>query len=315
MKPFHDIQAADLESHGLKQQMDGHGYVMIRGLLSSQTLSPLLAEITGVLRNAGWVGSTSDPIQRIANGSAACADGEEVYKPTRDKVFSLQSLHALPHHPSLQDLMKLLVGEHLLIHPKPEVRLIFPNCERGVIHAHQDHTAVAGDDESFTAWIPLHDCPLVQGPLRILDGSHRYGLQLTAGETGNIPRGWERGDDWIGGDINAGDVLLFHSLTVHEAIPNRSTQLRVSLDFRFQSYERAVNPAAFVFTGSGARSWENTYASWTSDDLKYYWTKLPLRFRPSKSELIALAQSSHSPKLRERYARILERLTSQAPHA
>jgi hypothetical protein len=102
---------------------------------------------------------------------------------------------------------------------------------------------------------------------------------------------------------------------VHEAIPNRSDQLRISVDFRFQSYDREVNPAVFVFTGSGARSWDRVYANWTSDELKYYWTKLPLRLRPSKSELIELSQSSTSPRLRERYGRILERLTAQMPNA
>jgi len=314
MKPFRNMKAGNLESVVLKEQMDVHGYVLVRDLLPSRDLNPLLGEITGMLSGAGWLEPNCDPIQRTASASAACADGDPTYKPTRDEIFGFQSLHALPHHPLLQRLMKLLVGEHLLIHPKPEMRLIFPNFEHGIIHAHQDHTSVAGDEESFTAWIPLHDCPLELGPLRILEGSHRFGLQRTAGETGYIPRGMERGDDWVGGDINSGDVLLFHSLTVHEAAPNRSSQLRISLDYRFQSYERAVNPAVFVFA-SGKRSWESTYANWTSDELKYYWTKLPLRLKPSKRELIELAQSSKSAKLRERYSRILEGFASKAPNA
>jgi hypothetical protein len=69
-----------------------------------------------------------------------------------------------------------------------------------------------------------------------------------------------------------------------------------------------------VFAGSGKRSWECTYAGWTSDELelKYYWTKLPLRLKPSKAELAELARTCESLKMRERYARILERLESQA---
>jgi ectoine hydroxylase-related dioxygenase (phytanoyl-CoA dioxygenase family) len=207
--------------------------------------------------------------------------------------------------------MKLLVGPELLIHPKSAARLIFPNYERGIIHAHQDHTAVAGDAESFTAWIALHDCPLEQGPLRVLDGSHRFGLQPTAGQTGYIPQGTERGGDWAEGEIRAGDLLLFHSLTVHEAMPNRSDRLRISLDCRFQSYLRSVNPATLVFTGSGRRSWENTYADWPSEELKYYWTHMPLQLNPSRTELAQLAQTSESPAMRVRYARILERIESQ----
>jgi len=308
MKPFRGIPASDVHSANIREEMDLHGYVMIRNLLSSEDLNPLLRDITEVLRDAGWLNPNSNPIERVANAVVACADGDPAYKITRDKVFSLQSFHALPHHVLLQKVMKLLVGEQLLIHPKSEARLIFPNFERGVIQAHQDHTSVAGDEETFTAWIALHDCLPVQGPLRILDGSHRFGLQPTAGQTGYIPPGTERGEDWTGGEINAGDVLFFHSLTVHEAIPNRSHRLRISLDCRFKSYKRTVNPGALVFTGSGTRSWESTYANWTSDEVKYYWTKLPLRLKPSKFELVELAQTAESPEMRARYVRILERL-------
>jgi len=306
MKPLRQIQAGNLDSASLKQEMEAHGYVVIRGLLASEDLNSLLGDISEVLRDAGWLNPDSNPLERIGNVDAACAYDDPGYKVVRDKVFGLQSFHALPHHRLLQTVMKLLVGEQLLIHPKSEARLIFPNFEPGIVHAHQDHTAVAGDEESFTAWITLHDCPVAQGPLRILDSSHRFGLQPTAGETGLIPQGTERGGDWVGGDINAGDVLLFHSLTVHEAAPNRSNRLRVSVDCRFQSYERAVNPATLVFTGR--RSWKSTYADWTSDELKYYWTKLPLHLKPSKLELAELAETAESPEIRARCARILERL-------
>jgi hypothetical protein len=140
-------------------------------------------------------------------------------------------------------------------------------------------------------------------------------LQPTAGDTVYIPQGIERGSEWVGGDINTGDVLLFHSLTVHEAAPNRSSQLRISVDCRFQSYERVVNPATLVFAGSGRRSWESTYANWTSDELKYYWTRLPLRLKPSMLELAELAKTAESLEMRVRYARILERLESQMRNA
>lgn len=313
MKSFRNVSINDLHPDSLKQEMEAHGYVMIRGLLSAEDLTPLLRDITGALGDAGWLNSDSRPMERIANVAVACADGDPAYKGMRDQIFSLHSFHALPHHTLLQGAMKLLVGEHILIHPKPEVRLIFPNFEPCIVHAHQDHTSVAGDEESFTAWMPLHDCPLVQGPLRVLDGSHRFGLQPTTGQTGYISPGTERGGDWTGGDINAGDVLLFHSLTVHEALPNLSSRFRISLDCRFQSYERAINPGALVFTGSGKRSWESIYAKWVSDELKYYWTKLPLRLKPSKCELAELARTCQTPEMRARYVRILERLEFQMP--
>jgi ectoine hydroxylase-related dioxygenase (phytanoyl-CoA dioxygenase family) len=316
MKPFREIKVRGangivLDSAGLRKEMDTHGYVMMRGLLSPKDLNPLLGDVTEVLHRAGWLTSDTDPFDRIANAGAACSEDDTPFKVVFDQVFCLPSFHALPHHPALQRVMKLLVGQHLLIHPKSAGRLIFPNFERAITPAHQDHTAIAGDEETFTAWLPLHDCPLEQGPLRVLEGSHRFGLQPTAGQTGCIPPGTERGGEWVGGEICAGDLLLFNSLTVHEAAPNRSNRIRISLDCRFQSYQRPINPAALVYAGSGRRSWERTYAHWPSDELKYYWAQLPLQLKPSKIELAELARTSASLDQRARYAGILEAIESR----
>jgi ectoine hydroxylase-related dioxygenase (phytanoyl-CoA dioxygenase family) len=160
--------------------------------------------------------------------------------------------------------------------------------------------------------MPLHDCPPESGPLQILEGSHRFGLKDADPATGCISMATALGGEWFGGPINAGDVLIFNSLTVHAASPNFSSQLRISLDCRFQDYERALDPATLVFPGkSGGKSWEKTYANWRSDDLKYFWKRIPLQFKPSKSELEQLAQTADSPLMRSRFARILSQLESQ----
>ncbi len=46
---------------------------------------------------------------------------------------------------------------------------------------------MGGDQEFFTAWIPLHDCPVEVGPLRIVEGSHRFGVQEHQSENLHIP--------------------------------------------------------------------------------------------------------------------------------
>jgi hypothetical protein len=276
-------------------------------------VNQLLNEILQIVGVAGWLMPGYDLVERVANHSSICGDSDPSFNLVYEKVFGLESFHALAHHPTLRQVMKLLVGSRLLIHPKPIGRLIFPNCERFVIHAHQDHQSIAGDPESFTAWIPLHNCPAELGPLRILEGSHRFGLQKIDPETGTIPKGTARGGDWVGGQINAGDVLIFHSLTVHAASPNVSKQLRISLDCRFQDYERALDPANLVFPGSSNRSWESTYADWRSDDLKYFWKHLSLKLKPTKNELVQLIQTAASQKMQSRYARILSQLESQMP--
>jgi len=315
VKPFRDIPAGNLKSYSLPDQMASHGYVLIRDLLPSGDLERLLAGIAQIVSEAGWLIPGHDILERVANPSAACGDPDPSFKRVYEQVFSLESFHAMAHHPALRQVMELLVGPRVLVHPKSIGRLIFPKSERFLVHAHQDHRGIGGDAESFTAWMPLHDCPAELGPLQILEASHRFGLQNTGSERGFLPVNMARGSGWVGGPLNAGDVLIFHSLTVHAATPNVSDRVRISLDCRFQDYRRAINPAALVFPGSeaGGRSWIKTYAGWHSGELQYFWKRLPLRFEPSRLELAELAETAEPPEMRARYARILSQLDSQMP--
>ena len=311
MKPFCEVQAADLTPRALRTAMREKGYLLVRGVLPRGDVDRVLSEVAQVIAAAGWLLPGHEPVERVADIEAACGDPDPGFKRTYQQVFNLAAFHALPHHAALELVMRMLVGEHLLIHPKPIGRLIFPDCERLTVHAHQDYRFMGGDPECYTAWIPLHDCPVEVGPLQVLEGSHLFGFQDHEDENLHVPEiPAERtiGGEWAGGRINAGDVLMFHSLTVHAAAPNRSQQLRISLDCRFQDYRRALNPAVLAFAGESGKSWERTYRDWPSGELKYYWKALPLNLKPSKPELEELAVSAESAAQRERYVRILSQL-------
>ena len=314
VKPFREIHVSELESQSLQEAMDAQGYVLIRDALPVEELTRLLGEMTEILYAAGWLLPGHSPLKRVADVSKTCGESDEEFKSIYKQIFSMERFHALAQHGRMREVLSLLVGPRLLVQPKLVARLIFPNCERLLIDAHQDHQSMAGDPESFTAWFPLHDCPEELGPLQVMEGSHRYGLQSDP-VTGYVARKTARGGDWVGGPIHAGDLLIFHSLTVHASSSNVSNQMRVSMDFRFQDYARVLNPALLVFPGGSAngRSWEATYAGWQSDELKYYWKRLPLRFSPSKAELAVLAETADRPEMRARYARILTQIEEQMP--
>jgi hypothetical protein len=315
VKPFREIHASNLQNVSLNDEIEAHGYALIRGLLPADDLQQLLGEIAQIVYDAGWLLPGHRPLERKADANAACGDPDPAYKRAYKQIFSLEAFHKFAHLPALRQAMHLLVGSRLLIHPKPIVRLVFPNCERLTVRPHQDHGAIDGDTESFTAWMPLHDCPRELGPLQVLEASHRFGLQETHAGTGFIPRETVRGGDWVGGAINAGDVLLFHSLTVHAASPNVSSQMRISMDCRFQDAARAINPAELMFAGGSpnGRTWESTYAYWRSDELKYFWRKMPLKLKPTRADLAQLAHTADSEKMRARYGRILALLEPEMP--
>lgn len=311
MKPFREILACDAAPQLLRREIGERGYVLLRNLLPQDDVARVLADVTHILDKAGWLLPGFDPLERVARIEAACGDPDPAFKQTYQQVFNLESFHSLPHHPALHRAMTMVVGDRLLVHPKPIGRLIFPNCERLTVHAHQDYRFMGGDTECFTVWIPLHDCPTSVGPLRILEGSHRFGFRRHEDTNHHVP---EIRDDaitdenWVGGDIGAGDVLLFHSLTIHAASPNLSTRLRISLDCRFQDYARLFNPANLAFAGESGKSWEKTYAGWRSETLKYYWKALPLEFKPSRAEVEQLSRETENPSLRARYEKILSQM-------
>jgi ectoine hydroxylase-related dioxygenase (phytanoyl-CoA dioxygenase family) len=311
VKAFHELRTCDLTPGTLQAEIDSKGYVLIRDVLPRVAVDAVLDDVTQLLSAAGWLQAGQHPMERAAEAGVAYGDPDPEFKRVYQQVFNLESLHALPHQPPLREVMKMLVGEQVLIHPKPIGRLIFPHCERLVTHAHQDYEFMGGDPEFFTVWIPLHDCPIDVGPLKILEGSHRFGVQSHERENLHVPEiplEAVAGDGWVGGQVNAGDVLIFHSLTVHAASPNLSKQLRISLDCRFQDYRRVFNPANLVFAGDSGKSWEKIYAGWRSDDLKYYWKGLPLELQPSKAELEERSRTEDSPAKRARYARMLNQL-------
>ena len=311
MKPFCEVPAEHLTSDRLHRELGSKGYVLVRNLLPRHDVDTLLADVAQVLSGAGWLKAGHHPTERIANSAAACGDPDPAFKTTYREVFNLESFHTLPHHPRLKAVMKMIVGDRVLIHPKPIGRLIFPNSERLRVHAHQDYRFMNGDPECFTVWIPLHDCPAEVGPLQILEGSHHFGFQTHIDENlhvPEIPSGAEIGDDWAGGEINGGDVLIFHSLTVHAAAPNISERMRISLDCRFQDYIRTVNPANLAFAGESGKSWDEIYQDWNSRNLQYYWKSLPLNFQPSRAEIEHLSHMAASPSMRARYGRILAQI-------
>ena len=273
-KPFFDASALRGDADALRERMNRDGYLFLPGLLPSAQVASLYAEILALCRDAGWVDATGEPIGEPHLEGAD--DWWEVY----DRLQKLPSFHGLAHAPALTTVVEAVLGEPVFPHPRNIARITFPAATFFTTPAHQDFPLIRGTTETYTAWTPLCDCPDERGGLGILEGSHRVGLLPIHSAVG--PGGTRVDTDipgcvWRGQAMGAGDVLLFHSYTVHSGRPNVSrADLRISADYRYQAVSQPVSPAS-LRPHYERLTWDEITKDWQNDtSLVRYWERLPL---------------------------------------
>ena len=83
-------------------------------------------------------------------------------------------------------------------------------------------------------------------------------------------------------DSDPGDVLIFHSATVHKAEPNTTEgTVRVSVDTRFCDYGAPVfstNLEPHHGWRIDTLNWDRIYRDWQRPELQYYWLDYPELF-------------------------------------
>src|SRR5262249_61587297 len=110
---------------------------------------------------------------------------------------------------------------------------------------HQDHFFIRANSEFRTVWIPLMPIDKRVGGLVVAAGSHRGGLREHVEQEsvfsyqmkGRKQRGVALdtiAEPWLTTEYLPGDVVVFHSLMLHWALPNTSDRIRLSLDARCQ---------------------------------------------------------------------------------
>ncbi|MCW3475538.1 phytanoyl-CoA dioxygenase family protein [Limobrevibacterium gyesilva] len=280
MVPFTESNDIVQDGAALAARMRRDGYLFLRGLLPREDVAAVQRQVGEIVRAAGWLRNDRPVEQAVADPAGFCVDPEPAYLTTLRKINRLQDYHELKHHPALIGVFERMLGGPILPHPRVLMRNIFPAREEITTKAHQDFPNVQGTTEVYTAWIPLIDCPMEVGPLQVAAGTHDdgvYDFHIGAGAGGiEIKDGLE--GRWASGAFAVGDVLIFHSMTVHKGVPNRSDRLRMSMDVRFQLVSEPFNPDNANPDGQPL-SWEEVYADWRSDELKYYWKRLPLTLK------------------------------------
>ncbi len=278
MKPFLDSTDVVHDGPELQRRMQRDGYLFIRELIPQEKLESLRRQFLELLREAGWVRPDAPLEAALADPNGFCVEPEPAYMEVYHRQQKLPAFHALQHEPALLGVMERLLGEPVLPHPRLIARTLFPEREAYTTPAHQDFIPIQGTAETYTAWIPLQDVPPELGGLQIASGSHQRGVYDIRPALG--AGGLEVTDPlegtWVNSPFSQSDVLIFHSMTVHQGRSFQGEQLRLSVDARFQRVREPIDQGSLLPHG-GLISWEEIYADWPADALQYYWQQWELQ--------------------------------------
>ena len=225
----------------LRQRLAGEGYLFFRGLLPADQIRATGQAVLARLQAGGWADGRGRPCDepRAINSAEALTD-----RAFRAAVIG-PKFNQVPYLGPLRQAVRRILGPGAFSYPAKVLRAVYPEREgarpRGR-YVHYDY-GVSGVQDMLTSWVPLMEIPPQLGGLAV-----RPGGQLDRPVRPRPLAVTERG--WATASYRPGDVIIFHCLTPHAALPNHGAALRISGDFRWQRPDQPA-PAELVFGPSG----------------------------------------------------------------
>ena len=212
------------------------GYLFFRNVLDESAVVKARQEFVRVLQRQG--------VAKV-DESEAVWTGAGLDQIDDDALYALDGYQELLDLESTRGFVEGIFAEPVFMYRNVDIRFALPNDEKHLTPSHQDHFFIRQTERFRTVWIPLMNIERKVGGLAVAARSHHGGLlEHVEHETAYsyIFRGRkQRGvpleripQTWLTADYRPGDLLVFHSLMIHRALPNTSDRIRLSLDTRYQ---------------------------------------------------------------------------------
>lgn len=253
--PLVDYQGNQSDAAQMQAQLAEHGYVLLRDAISRDDVLQARREVFERLAEVGEI--TSPPGDGIATGTSRRAEQHHDLHAFWKSVSEGECLRNVTHGAPLRQLVSAVIGDDAVPHDLIYLR---PTAPGRVTRLHYDFPFFAGRSQRIhTAWIPLGDVPISDGPLVVVENSHRFedlidpirrhdfaashtndDVQTAAYDAVNladpVTLARERNVRLLSTDFRAGDVFIFGGFTLHGSLDNRSPvrRVRLSCDVRFQ---------------------------------------------------------------------------------
>jgi len=273
------ISRIDEEPAALRARFQDWGYLHFKNYVSKEKCNALLDNFINELSpHIAKDKATGFPVLTGKPFVETDAIWDEVYP----KIQLLESFHGFFHDPHILELMKKVSNADVFVYPMKMARISTPGKIGYETPPHQDARSHAAGPTMAGIWIALHDISTDMGRLKILPRSHTRGVRpvITSQGVGNVTcEIYPEENIWHVSDVAQGDVIIFHSCTIHAAQPNiAANTVRMSVDTRFCDYGAPVSRIN-LDPHHGWRiphlNWNTIYKSWKNLPLQYYWKNYP----------------------------------------
>jgi hypothetical protein len=231
-----------------------HGYLLLRQVLERADVLSARAE---VLERLAGVGEIRQPaMDGIATGASRRVEMVGDFGAFWKSVSEGPALRRVTHGAKLRKLAELVF--HASARPH-DYLFLRPVAVGFGTDLHHDHPYFGrGATPIATCWVPLGEISVRDGPLVIVEGSHRtagamQSLDITdescafAAARDAAYQLAARGARLLTAHFRPGDLLIFSGVTMHGSLDNQSPigRVRLSVDVRYQPSAAPIDDPRF----------------------------------------------------------------------
>ena len=233
------------------EEYEREGFLIVPNMLSHEDLAPArealswkVSQIADALAESGLIKDKreGDPFEtRLVNlfKGLTEADFLKFGRGWRDRHPGYYHLMA---NPKIVDAVESLIGGEIFANPVYNARPKVAGVSAGAVPWHQDKSywPDANSNPVITVWMPIVDANLVNGCVHVWPRTHKTKVlsfhreNYTGTQYTELDLKDEADRHAVPLPVTAGSAILFNDRCIHSSTPNRSDQVRWSIDLRYQ---------------------------------------------------------------------------------
>ncbi len=233
------------------ERFNEEGFLVVEGALEDSDLNPVIEEYEAYIDVRARQLQGEGKIKQLYEGepfdrrlACICREHNEVYGELDIMRMRGRASFEFLRNENLMDLVEGIVGPEITCSPIQHIRPKLPDGltpgghDQHVVPWHQDAGVTWEEADPYfilTVWIPMTEATQENGCLEIIPRVHGKGLLRHERQGGtHIAEELMPGEEGVPLPVRKGDLIFIHKEIPHRSTPNRTDQIRWSIDLRYQ---------------------------------------------------------------------------------